>query len=236
MRNTSTSAARQTALNEVILFTVNMQTCVKIIADFRAQMRKLLMPRLLTKLFGKAAGLDSLTAKHLKYSHPALATVRAKLFNIMLIFGCLPSAFGRSYIVPLPKGGHAIGKCLTVEDFRGISISHVLSKICEHCLLDLYATFFTTSDNQFGFKKGLSCSNAIYFIRTVIDGYIAGCSTVSLCALDLSKAFDKMNHHALLIKLKNRQVPINSLEIIENLFELSCTCIKWALRYLIFSS
>ena len=69
---------------------------------------------------GKAAGLDSLTAEHLKYSHPALATVLAKLFNIKLIFGCLPSAFGRSYAVPLPKGGHAIGKCLTVENFRGI--------------------------------------------------------------------------------------------------------------------
>ena len=49
---------------------------------------------------GRAAGLDSLTAEHLKYSHPALATVLAKLFNIMLIFGCLPSAFGRSYTVP----------------------------------------------------------------------------------------------------------------------------------------
>ena len=78
---------------------------------------------------GKAAGLDSLTAEHLKYSHPALATVLAKLFNIMLIFGCLPFAFGRSYTVPLSKGGHAIGKSLTVEDFRGISISPMLSKI-----------------------------------------------------------------------------------------------------------
>ena len=34
---------------------------------------------------GKAADLDSLTAEYLKYSHPALATVLAKLFNIMLI-------------------------------------------------------------------------------------------------------------------------------------------------------
>ena len=104
---------------------------------------------------GKAAGLDSLTAEHLKYSHPALATVLAKLLNIMLIFGCLPSAFGRSYTVPLSKAGHVIGKSLTVENFRGISISPVLSKIFEHCLLDLYAPFFTTSDNQFGFKRGL---------------------------------------------------------------------------------
>ena len=67
---------------------------------------------------GKAAGLDWLNAEHLKYCHPALATVPAKLFNIMLIFGCLSPAFGRSYTVPLPKGGHAFGNSLTVEDFR----------------------------------------------------------------------------------------------------------------------
>ena len=35
---------------------------------------------------GKAADLDSLTAEHLKYRHPALATVLAKLFNTILIF------------------------------------------------------------------------------------------------------------------------------------------------------
>ena len=105
---------------------------------------------------GKAAGLDSPPAEHLKYSHPALSTVLAKLFNIMLIFDCLPSAFGRNYTVPLQKGGHAIGKCLTVEDFRGISISPVLSKIFEHCLLDLYATFFTTSETNLALKRGLA--------------------------------------------------------------------------------
>ena len=103
----------------------------------------------------------------------------------------------------------------------------MLSKICEHCLLDLYATFFITSDNQFGFKREHSCSNAIYSIRTVIDGYIVGGSTVSLCTLALSKAFDKINHNAVLMKLMNRQVPVNLLEIIENWFDLSCTCIEW---------
>ena len=35
----------------------------------------------------KAAGLDTLTAEHLQYSHPALATIFAKLFNITIING-----------------------------------------------------------------------------------------------------------------------------------------------------
>ena len=76
---------------------------------------------------GNTAGLDSLTAELLEYCHTALSTVFAILFNTILNFGCIPSAFGRSYTVPLPKGGHVIGKSPTGENFWGISISHVLS-------------------------------------------------------------------------------------------------------------
>ena len=98
----------------------------------------------------------------------------------------------------MPKGGKAVGRSLTVDDYRGISISPVLSKILEHCILDRFKRFFfVTSDNQFDFKKGLSCSQAIYSVRCVVNKYTEGGSTVSICALDLSKAFDKVNHFAL---------------------------------------
>ena len=83
----------------------------------------------------KAAGLVTLTAEHLQYSNPALATILAKLFTIMIINGYISPEFGRSDTVPLPKGIQANSKSLTLEDFRGISISPVLSKILDHCIL-----------------------------------------------------------------------------------------------------
>ena len=90
-----------------------------------------------------------------------------------------------------------------VEDSRGISICTVLSKIFEHCILDRFSGFLATSENEFDFTKCLSCSHAIYSIRSVIDEYVAGGSTVNVYALDLSKAFDRINHFALFIKLMN---------------------------------
>ena len=63
--------------------------------------------------------------------------------------------FGRCYTVPLPKGNQVTSKSLTLEDLRGIFISPVLSKIVKHCILDRYAALLTTTDNQFGFRKGL---------------------------------------------------------------------------------
>ena len=108
--------------------------------------------------------------------------------------------FRYSYIVPLPKPKKCYSKNLTYDDFRGIVISPVMSKGYKHCMLDRFGSFSNTFDNQFDFKKGLECSFAIRFVRNVVDGLTKGGSTVNLCALDLSKAFDKVNHHALYLQ------------------------------------
>ena len=75
---------------------------------------------------------------------------------------------------------------------------------------------------------------AIYSIRSVIDEYVAGGSTFHVCALNLSKAFDRMNHFALFIKLMNRNTPVNLLAVIEKWFSISVTCVKWGDRMSIF--
>ena len=52
-------------------------------------------------------------------------------------------------------------RALAVDDFRGISISPVVSKVFEHAVLNRFAHYFVTSDNQFGFKKHMSCRHVI---------------------------------------------------------------------------
>jgi len=57
--------------------------------------------------------------------------------------------------------------------------------------------------------------------------YISAGSTVNICALDVRKAFDKMNQHGLFIKLMQRSIPINFLLLLERWFSMCITCIKW---------
>lgn len=177
---------------------------------------------------GKAAGLDGITAEHLQHCHPSLPTLLAKVFNLVMETGIVPEQFGLSYTIPLLKGNTgSMSKHLTANDFRGISISPAISKVFENCVLQRYKNFFITSDNQFGFKKFTGCSQAIYTVRQTVEYYNNSGSTVNLCALDLTKAFDKVNHFGLFTKLMKRAVPVMVIKVLEYWFRICKTCVRF---------
>ena len=176
---------------------------------------------------GKAPDIDGLTVEHLQFSHPVLSVLLSKLFMLIVLSRCVPKGFKKSYIVPIPKVKDCRTKAMSCGDFRGIAISPALSKVFEHCLLKQLQSLINSDDSQFGFKKGLSCSHAIYTVRNIVNRWVSRGSTANLCAIDLSKAFDKVNHHALFIKLMHRNIPAQILELIENLFNDCCACVKW---------
>ena len=105
---------------------------------------------------------------------------------------------------------------LSHDDFSGISISRVLPKLCDMAITDRYSSYFVTSDCQFGFKKNLGCGDAIYGVRNVIAHFVSNGSTVNVCAIGLSKAFDRMNHYVLYFELIERKLPTQLLTVIES--------------------
>ena len=50
---------------------------------------------------------------------------------------------------------------------------------------------------------------------------------MNVCLLDLSKAFDKMDHYALYLKLMDRSIPVQILNVLQNWFSLCMLCVKW---------
>jgi len=91
-------------------------------------------------------------------------------------------------------------------------------------LLDKFSNMLKTSDIQFGFKTGLSCNHAIY---SVIERAVQNGSTVNLCAIDLSKAFDNVNLHALFTKLMQKNIPVQLLRLLEDMICVCFSCVKW---------
>jgi len=85
--------------------------------------------------------------------------------------------------VPIPKPTDVRTKAMTCND---IAISPAISKVFEYCFLDKFQSLLT--------KKVVAVMPSIPFEKLLIVTYIlAGC-TMNICAIDLSKAFDKVNY------------------------------------------
>ena len=53
----------------------------------------------------------------------------------------MPPKFGMSCTVPLLKGDSICGRSVNGEDFLGISIIPVISKVLEHCIIKRFSAF-----------------------------------------------------------------------------------------------
>ena len=116
---------------------------------------------------------------------------------------------------------------LKCSDFRGIALNTVFSKLFEHCILDIYSPWFVSRDNQFGFKASTGCNHAVYTANLFISQMINAGSTANVLGLDIAKAFPRVNHHALFLKLMARNCPISFLNLLENWLSRATSCVKW---------
>lgn len=173
----------------------------------------------------KAPGSNKITANFLKYAHPCVLAIIAILFNILLYKGVVPEDFRIGVISAIPKFKssklHA-----TAEEFRGISVNSIFSKLFEHCLL-VHLSNIKTSDRQFGFKKGVGCNHAIGKVRKIINYYVNRKSTVNVTIVDLKKAFDKVNIYGLLSLLQSHDVPSKIVKTLENWFSNCSAKVSW---------
>ena len=64
-------------------------------------------------------------------------------------------------------------------------------------------------------------------MRSVVEHYCKIGSTVTVCALDISKAFDRVNNYALLSLLIDRKVPKYFTTIMLKWFQHSTASVRW---------
>ena len=90
---------------------------------------------------GKAPGIDGLSTEHIVYCHPIIIVQLTCLFNSMLKLGYVPDEFGTGVIIPLIK--NATGDVSSTDNYRGITLSPILSKLFELCMLLRFSEFYS---------------------------------------------------------------------------------------------
>ena len=150
---------------------------------------------------GKSDG-KSLMSDHVLHAPPILASKLAELFTSLLRHGHAAVCLWDSIIQPIPKGAKDPAKLC---NYRGIALASCLSKLLELCILQLFPKSFNTSGLQFGFKKGCSTDLCTGLLKIVSSYYVQRGSKVR--CVDMSKAFDMVDHGHLFDLLMLRELP-----------------------------
>ena len=151
---------------------------------------------------GKSTGSDGLSARFLKMSASIIAPVLTKIYNISIQTCIYPQKFKNAKVVPIHKKGAKNDK----SNYRPISVLPIISLILErHVSIHLKEHFEMNGlfySRQSGFRTNHSCQTALV---KLLDEWVAAIDNneiVGTLFLDLSKAFDLVDHAILLKKLK----------------------------------
>lgn len=159
-----------------------------------------------------ATGWDNIPTKLLKLNREYLAPIICHLTNTCFHSATFPKDLKKSIITPVYKSGDRAN----ISNYRPISVLTSLSKIVEKLLnnrlLKYLEHFNILSENQFGFRKGLSTEDAIAKLTSIIIDSVDHAKKCLVIFLDLKKAFDTVSTTTLLKRLESigiRGIPLN---------------------------
>ena len=92
----------------------------------------------------------------------------------------------------------------------------------------LYFEYLETSQYQFGFKRSSSTVHALHCLRETVNYFINNGNRVYCAFLDASKAFDRLVHAGLFMKLMQRNVPLQFLNVIIYWYGNLVCRVKWS--------
>ena len=154
---------------------------------------------------GKATG-SFIKPQHLLHGSPTLAIHLHLLFNSFIQHSYVPHEFLRNVVSPVIKD--TVGDHSDSANYRPIALSSLFSQLFERVIRIKTAHLLSTDELQFGFKSKLSTNHALFTLNETVNYFTKHGSTVIAAFLDCSKAFDKISHAGVFIKLIERKVPI----------------------------
>lgn len=153
----------------------------------------------------KACGPDNISARILHECSEILPDFFVLLFTTSIKQGTIPDDWRHALITPLYKGGNKDRS--KAENYRPVSLTSVTCKLMEHIIHSHIMNHFdkdkTLSNTQHGFRKFRSCETQLIQTINTLAKSLNNREQTDSILLDFSKAFDKVCHRKLLLKLEH---------------------------------
>ena len=149
-----------------------------------------------------ACGSDGISLRFIRDGLFIIAFYLTVIINTSIVTNAYPGLWKNPYVIPAYKTGDID----EITNYRPISLLPVLSKILEKIVSNQTTTYLEINNllsaSQHGFRPKLSTETALLKITDKIYNNIDNKKISLLLLLDLSKAFDSVNHEILLAKCK----------------------------------
>ena len=137
-------------------------------------------------------------------------------FNVLMAEGTFPDVLKVGKVTPIFKKGNLED----VGNYRPVSTLPIFGKIFEKVIYSRIYNFALSQSildqNQFGFRKSHSTSHAVNYSVKIIEDSIKKKNHVLGIFIDLSKAFDTIDHQTLLVKLDRYGIRGNANSLIRS--------------------
>ena len=116
---------------------------------------------------------------------------------------------------------------ISVLVVTSIALSSLILIICDWLILLLFCNELKIDELQFGFQNKTSTGMCTWLAVEIIEYYMRNGSEVFVCVMDMTKAFDNVQHSTLFWKLIDKGIPSIYIRLLLVMYEKQEANVRW---------